>query len=181
MAQIRVFVSIPVPDPAPLGDAVVALRSVENVRPSPVNQMHITLRFIGDVEEASVPRIAGCVRRACSGVQPFEVTMRGTGAFPNARRPSVVWVGAEPEDVLRGMSDRLAKELSKARIRFDDKPFKSHVTIGRCRGPASLDGFFREYGDREFLRFQCDRVLVMRSVLSSSGARHSVLETVMLG
>ncbi len=175
MSDIRVFVSIPIPDKSPLAGPSRDLRGIGNVRPSPLDQTHITLRFIGDVDESRVDEIAGCVSKAVEGVGPFRVTLSGVGAFPDRRRPSVVWVGASPQDVMSGIADRLGDNLKRAGIGFDGKPFRSHVTIGRCRGPVNLDGFFRRYEGREFLSFDCTRVLVMRSVLGPGGAEHTVL------
>lgn len=180
MSLIRVFVSIPVPESG-LAGLMGALRGCGGVKVSPGSQVHITLRFIGDVDEKKVPRIADALKDACAGVDPFDIVVREVGAFPNRKRPSVVWVGAQPEDMLRGISDRLSENLKKANVRFDEKPFKSHITIGRCRGPSDLDGFFEEFSGMEFLKFRCDRVLVMRSVLGPSGAKHTILDTIMLG
>ena len=180
MTLIRVFVSIPVPGSG-LDGLMDALRRCDGVKVSPGSQVHITLRFIGDVDEKKVPRITDALKDACAGLDPFEIVVRDVGAFPNQKRPSVVWVGAQPEDVLRGIADRLSENLRKANVRFDEKPFKSHITIGRCRGPSDLEGFFGEFSGEEFLRYRCDRVLVMRSVLGPSGAKHTVLDTIMLG
>ena len=106
--------------------------------------------------------------------------LNGLGCFPNRKRPSVVWVGAGPADVLTGLADRIGSELAAANIRFDDKPFKSHITSGRCRDPVNVDGLLDRYGSVSFCTQTVDRVLVMRSELTPKGARHSVVESVVL-
>lgn len=180
MSDIRVFVTVPIPDKAPLEEPARSLGSVRNVRASPLEQLHITLAFIGDVDEGRVDDIADCVRRAVDGVRPFTVAVSGAGAFPSRDRPSVVWVGASPQKALASMAGAIGRNLDSAGIGRDRKPFRSHVTLARCRGPADLSGFFGEYGTREFLSFECDRVLVMRSVLGPAGARHTVLREILL-
>ena len=93
--MIRTFVSVPVPD-TPEMDSLRRELRVAGIRPSPPEQTHITLRFIGDVQESKVKRIAACVERVSQGIAPFELRVSGIGAFPNENRPSVIWLGAEP-------------------------------------------------------------------------------------
>ncbi len=178
MTLIRVFVSIPVPDTAPLQGILAELRRIDGVRPAPENQMHLTMKFIGGVDDRKVPRIADAVRRAVEGIPPFEISLEGAGAFPNARNARVVWVGAKPAETLKRIADGIGANLSG--IKFDDKPFKSHMTIGRCAYTKDMSELARSYKDSEFLRFECREVLVMRSELGPKGAKHTVLERIPL-
>lgn len=180
MSDIRVFVSIPVPDTTPLEPLMGELSGIRGVRASPTSQLHITLSFIGDVDESRVGDIEECVRRAADGVGPFRVSVSGVGAFPKRDRPSVVWVGAEPRRTLTDLASRIGANLDAVGIRRDTKPFKSHITIARCRGPADLSGFFARHEEREVLSFECGAVLVMRSQLGPGGAKHTLLRRVSL-
>ncbi len=178
MTLIRVFISIPVPDTAPLKGILGDLKGTDGVRPSPENQMHLTMKFIGDVDDRKVPRIAEAVRKAVEGIPPFEIVLMGAGAFPNARNARVVWIGAEPADTLKRIADGIGENLSG--IRFDDKPFKSHMTVGRCVSTKDMSGFVSKYKGMEFTSFECGEVLVMRSELGPKGAKHTVLERIPL-
>jgi len=176
----RMFVSVPVGDTAwstPVSDA---LRACKGVKPSPPEQLHITLRFIGDVDESRIPALVSAVEAACAGTGPFEVSIKGIGCFPNERRPSVVWVGAEPHDRLTSLSDGISRQLKRSHFRFDEKAFKSHITVGRCNGPTDISGVLAQFRDLEFHTFGCDHVAVVRSYLGPSGARHKVVAKVML-
>ena len=178
MTLIRVFISIQVPDTAPLRDILSDMKGTDGVRPSPESQMHLTMKFIGDVDDRKVPRIADAARKAVEGIPPFEISLRGAGAFPNVRSARVVWVGAEPAATLKRIADGIADNLSG--ISFDDKPFKSHMTVGRCQYPKDVSSIVARYEDAEFTRFECREILVMRSELSRSGAKHSVLSRIPL-
>ena len=178
MTLIRVFVSIPVPDTAPLKPFLEDIRAIDGIRPSPESQMHLTMKFIGDVDDRKVPRIADAVRKAVEGIPPFEVVLEGAGAFPSERSARVVWIGAKPADVLERISDGIGRNLSG--IQFDDKPFKSHMTIGRCSYKKDVSSLVSKYKGVRFASFECDSVLVMRSELGRSGAKHTVLESVSL-
>lgn len=180
MSDIRVFISIPIPDRSPLEPLSEMLGSMRNTRPSPIDQVHITLRFIGDIDESRIDDIEDCVRRAADGIDPFTVRVSGVGAFPREDRPSVVWVGASPRKELALLADRIGRNLDDAGIPYDRKPFKPHITIARCKGPADLSAFFDRFSGCELLDFECDRVLVMRSVLGPRGATHSVLRGIAL-
>ena len=81
---------------------------------------------------------------------------------------------------MAAIADRIGDNLRRAGIDFDGKPFKSHITVGRCRGPADLSGFFERFSGSDFTEFQCDEILVMRSVLGPSGAKHTVLRRIPL-
>ena len=178
MSDIRVFISIEIPDKSSLDEPLAYLRSVRGVRTSPPEQIHITLRFIGDVDESKVDVIEDCVRRAVDGHRPFGITVSDAGAFPKRERPSVVWIGASPQQELSDIAGAIGRNLRAAGIDFDSKPFKSHITVGRCRDPVDLSGFFDAFSDREFARFQCSEILVMRSVLGPKGAKHTVLRRI---
>ena len=178
MSDIRVFVSIEIPDKTSLDGPLGYLRTVKGVRTTPPEQIHITLRFIGDVDESKVDVIEDCVRRAVDGHGPFGITVSGAGAFPKRERPSVVWIGASPQQELSDIAGAIGRNLRAAGIDFDSKPFKSHITVGRCRDPVDLSGFFDAFSDREFARFQCSEILVMRSVLGPKGAKHTVLRRI---
>ena len=178
--MVRTFISIPVKDTSALQSAVSDIKAAGDIRIPPMKQVHMTLKFIGDVDERKLPKVVNAVRKACEGRQPFQMELKGLGCFPNRKRPSVVWVGADPENVLTDLADSIGRELSVAGIKFDDKPFKSHITVGRCRGPVDIDGLLDSYRDTVFCTMTCDHVNVMKSVLSPQGARHSVIETVQL-
>lgn len=178
MSDIRVFISIEIPDKSSLDEPLAYLRSVRGVRTSPPEQIHITLRFIGDVDESKVDVIEDCVRRAVDGHGPFGITVSDAGAFPKRERPSVVWIGASPQQELSDIAGAIGRNLRAAGIDFNSKPFKSHITVGRCRDPVDLSGFFDAFSDREFARFQCSEILVMRSVLGPKGAKHTVLRRI---
>lgn len=179
--KIRMFLSIPVKDPSSLQPVLADLKTTRNVRPSPISQMHLTVRFIGDIDDGKTKKVARCISDAVSGIDPFVITIKGAGCFPKRSRPTVVWIGAEPQETLGLIAERISANLKAANIGFDEKPFKSHITVGRCSGTVDLDGFFDRYSGKEFTSFLCDEILVMRSELSPSGARHTVLERVRLG
>lgn len=179
MSLIRTFVEVAIPDTTPMVPVLDDLRKVDGIRVSPISQMHITLAFVGDVDERKVPKMVDCITSAVEGIGPFEVTVGGTGRFPARGRPNVVWVGAGPVDRLTALAEAVRHGLDSARVDYDDKPFKAHITIGRCNGATDVDGFISSHGD-DLLSFDCSAIRLMRSDLSPKGAKHTVLARIPL-
>ncbi|MDQ3931130.1 MAG: RNA 2',3'-cyclic phosphodiesterase, partial [Chloroflexota bacterium] len=95
--------------------------------------IHITLQFLGETPSDRVPAITEALQRACAGVGPFNLEVGGLGAFPNVRRPRVVWVGLGGDT---GAATRLAAAVQGALDPLGykpDKPFSPHMTIARVR------------------------------------------------
>ncbi len=176
----RMFVFIPVPDASWMTSVSDGLKASGRVSVSKPEQLHITLRFIGDVDEARIHALVSAVEAGCAGNAGFDVTLRGLGCFPNERRPRIVWAGAEPADRLTGLSDSITGSLKKNRFRFDDKPFKPHITIGRCDGDIDVSKVLAAHRGQEFLAFRCDSVKVVRSYLGPKGARHETVASIPL-
>lgn len=145
--------------------------------------LHVTLKFLGQVEEAAVPGIVEALTAAVADLDRFDVTVRGLGAFPSLTRPRVIWAGAGPGgDALVTLAARVEAALSPSFPR-EERPFSSHVTLGRVREPRRdprlAEALARGAG-REFGRLAVDRVTLMRSQLAPHGARYSEIASVRL-
>jgi RNA 2',3'-cyclic 3'-phosphodiesterase len=97
-------------------------------------KLHLTLKFFGDVEAASLPRLADALARAASRVGRFELRLQGTGVFPAPSRPSVLWLGlADDTGRLAELQRHVEDECAAAGSARDARPFHPHVTIARVR------------------------------------------------
>jgi RNA 2',3'-cyclic 3'-phosphodiesterase len=114
-----------------------ASRDVKWVRPASV---HLTLVFLGSVDEEEVPALSGAVRGVCEGFGPFRLAVRGTGLFPNPRRPRVIWLGLEGDvERMGGLRDALQEVLEPFGIERERRPFRPHLTLGRFRKGGFMD------------------------------------------
>src|SRR3970040_1457372 len=99
--------------------------------------LHLTLKFLGQVEETRLEAIAEAVASAARGCGPFRFVLGGLGAFPQPRAARVVWVGVpEGADSLAGLQARLEAELEPLGFPREERPFTAHLTLGRGRGPG---------------------------------------------
>ncbi|MCQ2078904.1 MAG: RNA 2',3'-cyclic phosphodiesterase [archaeon] len=171
---IRVFISIPIPNTAGLVPMMEDLKTVRGVRTSPVKQLHITLRFLGDIEEEQLDRVEEIVNESLIGVHASRILLKGLGAFPNQRAPRVLWAGVETDIPLAEISERISRKLRAAGIPFDEKPFKPHITVARVEGTPNLVHKFSKYKTTEFATYLPNAVHVMRSELGPKGATHTI-------
>lgn len=146
-------------------------------RAAPPENWHITLRFLGTVDQVTYERFLATLdveERA-----PFRVQLGGVGAFPNAHRATVVWVGIEKGGAQLASLNAVAEEAARmAGLEPEERPFHAHLTLARVRPPADvrdLEGLMVDLG------WHCDRITVYRSRPGRGGARYEPLETVRLG
>ena len=151
----------------------------KDVRWIPAPNLHLTLKFLGDVEEAQVACMRAALRKALSDTAGFRVTARGLGVFPDARRPRVLWVGmAAPQLPL--VARRVERAVEVFGVERAATPFRPHATIGRWRRPeprrGSLQDELARWRNHEFGEFRIDEVTLFRSTLQPAGAVHTALE-----
>jgi 2'-5' RNA ligase len=181
--MIRTFIAVNL-DPAIKARIGVAEEDfrIKGVRPVDPELIHVTLKFLGNVEEGRIDEIADALEKV--KVAPFTARIGSIGGFPNARSPRVIWIGAEPAesfvDLNRQVEDRLAD------IGFErEGRFNAHVTIGRVKFPdpeqkQRLPGLFEKYKDFEAGSMKVDRIHVMQSRLSPKGPKYEALREIML-
>ncbi len=140
-------------------------------------QLHITLRFLGSVEIPRIAAVRDALDRAAAGARPFRLVLRDVGAFPSPARARVVWVGVEPEPALTDLHGRLEAALEEIGFEPEKRPFHAHVTLGRARPPRGLARGALEEASRAASVHEAAEIThlhLMRSRLSSAGARYSV-------
>ncbi len=140
-------------------------------------QMHLTLRFIGEVDGGvfeDIMAALGEIRRA-----PFELTLKGVGHFPPKGRPEVIWVGVQKSEPLIALRNKIESTLSHIGIERDRRKFAPHVAIARLRdvNVPRLARYIIEYNLYESLPFRVNEFCLYSSMLSSSGAIYQVEES----
>ncbi len=94
--------------------------------------IHLTLKFLGDMEPERTPHVLAAMKAACNGVAPFDLTVRGAGCFPNFQRPNVIWAGLIGQvQVATLLAQRIENECARLGFDPDDRPFSPHLTLGR--------------------------------------------------
>ena len=146
------------------------------IRWEELEQLHMTLKFLGEVRSEMVPRVQEAVARVAEKTPPFTLKMKGGGAFPTLRRPRVIWLGAEASPELRCLKHDLEWELAPLGFEREVRAFHPHVTLGRAEKEARA-GDFREFEELvTAISFKAEipvrTVDLMESHLSTRGARY---------
>ena len=155
---------------APDGD------EVRWVRPE---TLHVTLRFLGDVEPDRVAELAARVGEALADAAPFELRLGEAVAFPSPRRPRVVALGVAPEEPLVELAGRVERGVVAAGLPPEERRFRAHLTLGRLRGRRLPE--LASVPAPEASPFAVDEVVLFSSELRPEGALHTPLERIALG
>lgn len=171
MHSYRLFTAVDLPDE--IKESVGRLCSgVSGVRWLDPDQLHLTLRFIGDVAPPLFERIRAELGRI--EAEPFEISLQGVGRFPPRRDPRVLWVGVEASEPLFRLRNRVEQALTNCGIASEERGFSPHITLARLKEmPWSPVAAFLER-NRHFAtpRFQVTGFFLYSSTLSSKGAIH---------
>jgi 2'-5' RNA ligase len=157
-----------------------------NVRWVKPEHMHLTLKFLGDVDLREIPEVCAAVERATADVPPFSLRLVGAGAFPNLSHPRTVWIGAdEGADEIDALHKALDASLAEIGFRAEQRRFRAHLTIGRVRnadrGMAELAQVLAEHADYVAGVIDVDEVVTFSSELDRGGPIHEPLATAELG
>jgi 2'-5' RNA ligase len=165
-------------DAAPLRQATSAVKWVV------ASALHITLKFLGEQDERAVGDLTRALEYVGQKHPPLQIRLTEAGAFPNFRRPRVVWVGMTCQDALRALASDIDRAFAPMGIAPETRPFQAHLTLGRVRGEmtsveaAALADAARTF--RPMGAFALETVDLMRSELGPGGSRYSVMAAVPL-
>lgn len=155
-------------------------RELGRVRWIPEANWHVTLLFLGEIDEGQRARIGETLRKTCRAAPPFTLELGGGGAFPVRGKARVLWVGFADPTPMIGLQRRVAEACRSRGQLFDEKPYHPHVTVARCRSGlprASAAGWASDVPRRIGSAFPVDRVHLFRSLLGTEGARYCVLDS----
>ncbi len=171
----RLFIAAPIDDSVKsnlerVGWAANA-RGVKWVEPE---NMHLTLAFLGDVEESRIPEVEYVIYAATEGIdEPLSLQAQGLGAFPDEEKARVLWAGLDGEvPRLIALQARLVTELKAAGFEVDSKRYRPHITLARFRFPQRMPERLARL--QVFGEWQVTELQLVESHLRPAGARYVV-------
>lgn len=151
-------------------DAAASWSRVENI--------HLTLKFFGNVAVDQVAAISAAASQAVKEFSVFEIEVGGTGVFPRRSRPQVLWIGvSDPSGKLSLLQQRLENECVAAGFPKEDRAYRPHLTIARIRKPDGARRLAETHLNMQFnpLPVRLSELIVFRSQLSSKGSNYTAL------
>ncbi|NPA99868.1 MAG: RNA 2',3'-cyclic phosphodiesterase [Crenarchaeota archaeon] len=180
MNLLRVFIAVEITDEKikKLIESIQRelLKGGVDIKPVEMENLHITLRFIGEVPQATVNEIINKLRTI--SYQKFKMRIKGLGAFPSPSNPRVIWAGvAEGSRELSELHEIVERLVGRYGIK-DDKEFTPHLTIARVRSPRNkqyITSIIEKYRDLDFGEQEVSCIKLKRSVLTPRGPIYSDL------
>src|SRR3989304_8243289 len=151
MERIRSFVAILLSEE--VREAVASL--IESLRPLgrsvawvKSENLHLTLKFLGNQSQEQLSRTKDGLVEATAGVASFELSLVGLGGFPDLRRPRVLWVGAsDGAEAAIILAQKVEESLHRRGLPREERPFSSHLTIGRLKDPRGFEPLRSAFGE----------------------------------
>jgi len=189
MARLRTFIAVGIDKT--IRDRAVILqetlgRAGADVKWVEPENLHVTLLFLGEVEDRALPAVCRVVADVAAELSPFEMSVERAGCFPNARRPRTLWVGVgNGLQELVALHDALEPPLlDLGCYRREERQYTPHFTLGRVKGDGGADQLasaLARRADWKGGRVPISQVLVMSSELRSEGPTYTILGRGKLG
>jgi 2'-5' RNA ligase len=182
METIRTFIAVPLnPDiRAEAGKLARKLQSLSRgikwVKPQ---SMHLTLKFLGNITKEEVQKVFTAMDRLfASPPKPLTLHTADLGAFPNLKRPRVLWIGLQGEGLpsLLDLQREVEENLASEGFPKEQRKFSPHLTLARVKYGDNLDRVMKEFSEYQFpqILLKVERLDIMRSDLKPTGAEYSV-------
>jgi 2'-5' RNA ligase len=177
----RVFFALPLPDD--LRDAVSEAVRPARAHPADVawtrrSNLHVTLRFLGDVPDERIPELVAAAGPWVRRLAPGPILLAGGGAFPHAHRPRVLWVGVDGGDRLPGLAKAIDASVVSLGFAADNLPWVGHLTVGRVRGGRATKTAAALLEVGEIGQFTPEHVVLYESVQTPEGVKYRALEMI---
>lgn len=170
----RLFIGLELPDE--VKSRLLQVRGeVTGARWQAREQLHLTLSFIGNVDDAlerAIPRVLAGLAMA-----PFQAAVAGVGRFGTLRRPRALWAGMEPEVALTALHSQVTERLASLGLKPENRGFRPHVTLARLQpGATGTDIFLEAHRALSSPFFPVTQVSLFSSVTGEGGSRYEVID-----
>lgn len=179
---MRLFFALPLPEGP--RRALAALQSdVGKARWVPAEQLHVTMRFLGEVDEEAEARVVERVERARPSWPAVRVAVRGLGVFGSPERPRVLWAALDPAGEVRRIAAELESCVRDAGLPPEERSFTAHVTLARLTRPdrRALRALLERQARFETEAFDVPALVLYQSTLTNTGAVHQARRSFALG
>ena len=182
--KIRAFIAIEIEQH--IKDALIRVQdklrtSEADVKWTTPNDIHLILKFLGDVPPSDIEAISLVMAKSVTGIPPFPIDITELGAFPDILFPKIVWAGVTKNaDTLVKIAKDLDSNLTKLKIKKEERPFSPHITLGRersFRGKDKLSAALEQTDLPSGLTQMVSSLTLFKSTLTPQGPVYEILKT----
>ena len=181
----RLFIALPIQEST--RKQIIGILSDESFRKLPVRwtapqNLHLTLQFLGDVNEKRIPDLKQILNRIRGPENPVQLHFTTAGAFPDAAHPRILWLGIERAESLIRIQQQITADLTRNGFDPDRKPFKAHLTLGRVKegcsvGNAPVSSLQERFGASVVDDSPMDSIVLFESLLKPGGPIYTSVYT----
>jgi len=145
--------------------------------------IHITLKFLGDIEEDQIDEIEQIMKDSVKEIKSFTIKLKGTGVFPNQNYIKVIWIGIKEAQPIETIAMNIDEKLSELGFKKEKRGFSPHLTIGRvktAKNKQQLIKTIQNYVDLEFSVQEINSIRLLRSDLTPRGPIYTIIKEVKL-
>ncbi len=185
--KIRAFIAVEI-DPR-VRDALIQVQnklraSEADVKWTEPNDIHLTLKFLGDILPSDIDAAVAIMTKSISGITPFPIDITELGAFPDILLPQIIWAGVTKNaDILIKIAQNLESDLTKLKIKKEERSFTAHITLGRersFRGKDKLSAALEETNIPPGLTQTIKGITLFKSTLTPQGPIYEPLKAITL-
>jgi RNA 2',3'-cyclic 3'-phosphodiesterase len=172
---MRLFIATPLSKETEeyLAKVIFELKQVRSkVKWVAAKNIHLTLKFLGDTEESKVEPIKAAIQKVADNSHSAKCTIDKLGGFPNLKRPRVIWAGISGEiDKIKSIASEIDNEMNRLGFEKEDRPFKSHLTLGRVKESSGLKDLTEAVTNYKLnpQNITFDKIILFKSTLTAGG------------
>ena len=184
MSKFRAFIALDIPSSQKITELSNQIKnSGVNTKLVETENIHITLKFLGDTEEELIDKIEDCIKESLENIKPFEIKLVGTGVFPNPGYIKVLWIGIKDNGELKEIAKNINEKLSSLGFEKDGRGFSAHLTIARVRSAKNkekLVEIVEKYRETEFATIKVESIKLKKSELTPKGPIYTTTKEIKL-
>lgn len=152
-----------------------------NVKLVEPENIHLTLKFLGDTDESLIDRIEEIMRESVKEIEPFTIKLKSAGVFPNERYIKVIWIGIENGEIIGKIASKIDEKISDLGFEKEKRRFSVHLTIARVKSAKNKEKLIQmieKYRDVEFANITVDSIKLKKSELTQKGPIYTTLKEI---
>lgn len=185
--MIRAFIAVEIdsPNKQKLSELIGLFKKTDtDVKWVKENQMHLTLKFLGNIEETKTQEVSRELESITNESKKFTISLSKIGAFPNINKPRIIWIDIdEGKDTLKLLADKIESRLEKIGFAKEKREFKTHLTLGRIKSLkniSQLTEVIQKTDSQSQDKIKISSLILFQSTLTSKGAIYMPLAEIKL-